>query len=76
MSEVTYDDALKFFKGQTDLWEAFCKGIEQRREHYFGDVKACMETPTTMDHNYFAANGKMIAIDDLLFELRSENESQ
>jgi len=74
MSEVTYEDAIKFFKGQEDLWEAFCSGIEERRESYIADVKRNMQTPNAVDHTYFVANGGMIALDDLLYEFKSPIE--
>jgi len=70
MSEVTYDNALEFFSGQEDLWAAFCDGIEERRNSYISDVKRNMSTPNCSKENYFAANGAMVAIDDLLVDFK------
>lgn len=72
MSKPTYEDALEFFKGQEDLWEAFCAGIQDRRDTYIGDIKRNMQTPECSKENYFASNGAMVAIDDLLSEFRYE----
>ena len=74
MSEVTYEDAIKFFKGQSDLWGAFCDGIQERRDAYIADVKRNMGTPACSPENYFAANGAMVAVDDLLYDFRQPLE--
>ena len=70
MSKVTYEDAITFFSGQEDLWTAFCDEIEERRNAYLGDIKSHMRNPAT-DIHYFASNGAMVAVDDLLLEFRA-----
>lgn len=74
MSKLTYDDAIKFFSAQTDLWEAFCDGLQERRDSYIGDVKRNMSTPNCSRENYFASNGAMVAMDDLVLDLRNAAE--
>ena len=71
MNKITFEDAVGHFSRNAGHWEAFINGIKEQREVGFSNVRACMNCPDSLDHQYWVRVGEMMGVDDLVYKLES-----
>jgi hypothetical protein len=71
MEESKFDEAVGYFSLNRQHWEALVSGIQEARDGKFAEVRACMERPDTLDHQYWTRIGEMMGLDDVLYRLKA-----
>lgn len=70
MSKPTFEDSVRYFRGNPDLWEVFIGRFQAMREGTFADMKRLYDTPVpSMETECAKITGRMTAFDDIFYEM-------
>ncbi len=76
MEQVSYEDALGYFRKLDPHWSAMIKGLRDMREGELAKVKRNLDTPNVQDRGYLDMQlfARITALDDIICELEAVEE--